>query len=57
MNSELYLRAFLVWFLIAIFEVIHGVLRAKVIAPRTADLQSRQIGVLTGSLIFLGNGY
>lgn len=52
MNTELYLRAFVVWVLIAFLEVIHGILRAKLIAPKTGDLRSRQIGVFTGSIIF-----
>lgn len=52
MNTELYLRAFVIWVLIAFLEVIHGVLRAKFIAPKIGDLRSRQIGVFTGSMIF-----
>ena len=52
MSSNLYLRAFLVWLLIAFFEVSHGVARAKLVVPRTGDLRSRQIGVFSGSLIF-----
>lgn len=49
---DLYLRAILIWVLIAFLEVLHGILRAKVIAPKFGDLRSRQIGVFTGSLIF-----
>lgn len=49
---EIYIRAFSIWVLIALLEVVHGIVRAKVIAPKTGDLRSRQIGVFTGSLIF-----
>ena len=49
---DLYLRGFLIWVLIALLEVIHGIVRAKVIAPKVGDLRSRQIGVFSGSLIF-----
>lgn len=45
-------RAFLVWVLIAFLEVIHGIIRAKFLAPKVGDLRSRQIGVFSGSLIF-----
>jgi hypothetical protein len=48
----LYLRSFLIWILIAVLEIIHGIFRAKIIAPKTGDLRSRQIGVFTGSFIF-----
>lgn len=47
----LYLRSFLIWILIAVLEIIHGIFRAKIIAPKTGDLRSRQIGVFTGSFI------
>jgi hypothetical protein len=50
--DTVYLRAFLIWILIAVLEVIHGILRAKVVAPKIGDLRSRQVGVFTGSLIF-----
>ncbi|MDZ4083094.1 MAG: hypothetical protein U1E10_09170 [Bdellovibrionales bacterium] len=49
---ELYLRAFLIWTLIAVLEVIHGILRARFIAPMIGDLRSRQVGVFSGSLLF-----
>jgi hypothetical protein len=49
---ELFLRAFLIWILIAVLEVFHGIVRAKIIAPKIGDLRSRQLGVFTGSLIF-----
>ncbi len=47
-----YLRAFSIWVLIAVLEVFHGILRAKIIAPKIGDLPSRQVGVFTGSLLF-----
>lgn len=52
MELWMYSRAFLIWILIAFFEVIHGIIRARIVAPRTGDLRSRQLGVFTGSLIF-----
>ena len=52
MAMELYVRAFIIWAIIAILEMLQGILRAKLLAPRTGDLRSRQIGVFTGSIIF-----
>jgi hypothetical protein len=47
------LRSFAVWILIALAETVHGTLRTILLEPRVGDLASRQIGVLTGSLIIL----
>ena len=49
----IYLKGFLVWCLIAAVEVAHGILRARLLAPRVGDLRSRQIGVFTGSALIL----
>lgn len=48
-----FVKAFLVWCLIALVEVAHGIARAKLLAPRIGDLRSRQIGIFTGSIIIL----
>ncbi len=51
---EMYLRGFAVWICIALVEMVHGILRAKLLTPRVGDLRSRQIAVFTGSfLIFM----
>ena len=47
----LYLKTLLIWFLIALTETIHGILRTKFLVPRVGDFRSRQIGVATGSLL------
>lgn len=47
-------RALLAWLGIALLEMLHGIARAKLLAPRVGDLRSRQIGVATGSLLILG---
>lgn len=46
-------RAFAVWLLIVLAEVIHGILRTLFLVPLTGDLRARQIGVFTGSLLIL----
>ncbi len=51
MPSSLLLKGFLIWLLIAGVETIHGILRAKFLAPGVGDFRSRQIGVITGSLL------
>ncbi|HOW27528.1 MAG TPA: hypothetical protein PK876_03360 [Elusimicrobiota bacterium] len=39
--------------LIALAETLHGIGRARFLAPRIGDLRSRQIGVLSGSALLL----
>ena len=46
-------KALFFWLGIAFLEMIHGILRAKFLAPRVGDLRSRQIGVATGSVLVL----
>lgn len=50
-------KVLLVWGLIACIEVIHGIVRAKWLAPRVGDFRSRQIGVLTGSILIFITTY
>jgi hypothetical protein len=50
----MWLRAFLVWCLILAVEVTHGIARTLWLVPLVGDLRSRQIGVVTGSLLILG---
>ena len=45
------LRAFLVWVLIAVAEVVQGILRVRLLNCRHGDHRARQIGVFTGSAI------
>ena len=47
-------RAFVVWMLLALAEVIHGILRVRLLNRRVGDHRARQICVATGSLIILG---
>jgi hypothetical protein len=47
------LRGLAVWILIALAETVHGTMRTIFLEPRVGDLASRQIGVLTGSLMIL----
>lgn len=52
-----FLTACLSWIGLAILEMIHGILRAKFLAPKVGDLRSRQIGVCTGSIIIFTYTY
>jgi hypothetical protein len=47
----IYFKGFVIWCLIAIVEVVHGILRTKFLSPKVGDFRSRQIAVLTGSLL------
>jgi hypothetical protein len=46
-------RAFIIWLLIAVAEVLHGILRVRFLNRRVGDRCARQIGVFTGSAIIL----
>ena len=46
-------RAFLIWLLIAAAELLHGILRVRLLNRRVGDHRARQIAVFTGSGIIL----
>ena len=52
MNAIVF-RAFLIWLLIAAAEVMHGIVRVRLLNRRVGDHRARQIGVFTGSGIIL----
>lgn len=56
-SSGIFARSLVVWLLIAMAEMVHGTLRTIFLIPFVGDLRSRQIGVLTGSLIILAIAY
>jgi hypothetical protein len=47
------LKALIIWVLIAVAEVGHGVLRVSLLNRRVGDRRARQIGVFSGSAIIL----
>ena len=49
----MWLRAFAVWLLVMAIEFAHGTLRWIFLRPRVGDFRSGQIGVFTGSALFL----
>jgi len=51
------LKSFLVWFLIAVAETLHGIIRAKYLNPRLGDRRARQFTVITGTIIILLVGW
>lgn len=46
-------RAVIVWMVIAMAEVIHGILRVRLLNRRVGDHRARQIAVGTGSILIL----
>ena len=46
-------KAVVVWVLIAIVEVVHGILRVRFLNRRVGDRRARQIAVFTGSGLIL----
>ena len=51
MRSPVLVRGFLVWLVLMVAEFAHGVARALWLVPVVGDFPSRQIGVLTGTII------
>jgi hypothetical protein len=51
--TNIVLRAFLICLLIAVAEVLHGILRVRLLNRRIGDHSARQIAVFTGSGIIL----
>ena len=51
--TQILLKAFLVWLLIGAAEVLHGILRVRLLNRRVGDHRARQIGVFTASGIIL----
>lgn len=47
----IWLRALLVWCLIVLVETLHGAVRQWLLVPQFGELWSRQLGVVTGSLL------
>lgn len=54
MSTDLIFRAFIIWLLIALIETLHGILRARFLAPKVGDLRSRQLGVFSGCALIFG---
>lgn len=51
------LKGAAVWLLLMGTEVVHGIARTVLLAPRTGDLKARQISVFTGSALIMGITY
>lgn len=47
------LRAFFIWLIIAVAEMIQGILRVRYLNRRVGDRRARQFGVVCGSVIIL----
>jgi hypothetical protein len=51
--AAILLKAALIWVVIAGAEVLHGILRVRLLNRRVGDHRARQIAVFTGSAIIL----
>jgi hypothetical protein len=47
------LRGFVIWVIIMLAEVLHGIARGALLEPYVGDFRARQISVFTGSAIIL----
>lgn len=52
-RDPVFARALLVCLVIALAETLHGALRMRFLNPRFGDRRARQLGVFTGSLVFI----
>ncbi len=46
-------RSLVVWLILIVAEIAHGMIRAILLVPRIGEFRSNQIGVFTGSAIIL----
>jgi len=46
-------RAFAVWLVVIVAEILHGIARGVFLVPHVGEFRSNQIGVFTGSIIIL----
>ncbi len=46
-------RAFAVWLVLIVAEILHGIARGVFLVPHVGEFRSNQIGVFTGSVIIL----
>lgn len=53
----MFIKATLIWIVIAAAETLHGILRIKLLNRRLGDRRARQLGVLSGSGIILLIGW
>jgi hypothetical protein len=51
--KQVWARAIAVWVVVMAVEFVHGTLRWILLRPRVGDFRSGQIGVFTGSALFL----
>jgi len=51
------IKALLGWFVIALAETVHGILRVKLLNRRLGDRRARRVGVFTGSVVILAIGW
>lgn len=49
----LVLRAIVVWLLLMVAEIVHGIARTLLLAPVVGDFRARQLAVFSGSLLIL----
>lgn len=45
------MRAFIIWLLIILIEMLHGIARGLFLEPMIGDFRARQIAVFTGSIL------
>lgn len=51
------IRCLPIWLVLILAEIVHGILRTKVLVPIVGEFRSNQIGVFTGSAIILVIAY
>lgn len=54
---QIVFRSLVVWLLIIVAEIVHGIVRAIALVPWVGEFRSNQVGVFTGSAIILVIAY
>ena len=53
MSTGIATRSIVVWLVMIMAEIVHGIARAIFLVPHVGEFRSNQIGVFTGSIIIL----
>ena len=56
-RPTLIVRGILIWLVLILAEIVHGILRAIALVPLVGEFRSNQIGVFSGSAIILVIAY
>lgn len=52
-RPQIVIRSVIVWLMVIVAEIVHGILRAVLLVPLVGEFRSNQLGVFSGSVIIV----